>query len=54
MSEKSINSLVGLLSTKKLPDSGILKTGNNTLQGNHENNSFRARLTNSMKSDATH
>ena len=52
MSEKSINSLVGLLSTKKLPDSGILKTGNNTLQGNHENNSFRAKLTNSMKSDA--
>ena len=52
MSEKSINSLVGLLSTKKLPDSGILKTGNNTLQDNHENNSFRAKLTNSMKSDA--
>ena len=52
MSEKSINSLVGLLSTKKLPDSGILKTGNNRLQGNHENNSFRAKLTNSMKSDA--
>jgi len=52
MSEKSINSLVGLLSTEKLPDSGILKTGNNTLQDNHENNSFRAKLTNSMKSDA--
>ena len=52
MAEKSINSLVGLLSTKKLPDSGILKTGNNRLQGNHENNSFRAKLTNSMKSDA--
>lgn len=53
MSEKSINSLIGMLSTKKLPDSGILKTTNNSIQGNQEKNSFLARLVDSIKNTHT-
>jgi flagellar hook-length control protein FliK len=49
MPDQSINSLFGMLATKKLPASGILKTTSNTKQGNHENNNFLSKLEDSMK-----
>ena len=53
MPDKSINSLFGMLVTKELPASGIFKATNNSKQENHENNSFLAKLVDSMKNADT-
>ncbi len=53
MTEISTNPLFGMLSTKELPSSGILKTNNNSIQEDHEKNSFLVKLINSIKSDHT-
>ena len=53
MSDKSINSLLGALSTKELPGAGRLKTTNNSISEHHDNDSFHARLVNSMKKTQT-
>ncbi len=54
MSEKSINSLLGMLATKKMPASGIQKTAKSSMQGNHKEISFLEKLVNSLnESQAT-
>ncbi len=53
MSDKSINSLLGMLSTKELPASGRLKTTNNSIKGNQDKNSFLAKLVDSMENTQT-
>jgi hypothetical protein len=53
MSDKSINSLLGTLSTKELPASGKLGTNNNSINENHERYSFHSKLMNSMKDTET-
>ncbi|MFQ5687296.1 MAG: hypothetical protein ACE5GV_11600, partial [Candidatus Scalindua sp.] len=56
MPEQSLNSLIGIQSTKELPATGIQKTGNSSLQtnqNNHSENSFLAKLTNSMNNEST-
>ncbi len=49
MSDKPINSLLGTLSTKELPSSGRLRNANNSINENHDRDSFHSRLMNSMK-----
>ena len=56
MPEQLLNSLFGMPSTKELPATGILKTGNNSLQSNQSNqgeNSFLAKLAYSMNNAST-
>jgi hypothetical protein len=56
MLEQSLNSLFGMQSTKELPATGILKTGNSSLQSNqsnHDENSFLAKLAYSMNNAST-
>ncbi len=64
MIEQSLTSLFGLpvrgstqtgaLSSKEPLASGIPKTNGNSIQTNHEENGFHARLINSMKDSSTH
>ncbi|MGR3292747.1 MAG: flagellar hook-length control protein FliK [Candidatus Scalindua sp.] len=49
MSDKSINSLPGMLSTKELPASGKLKTTNYSLNENYDKNNFHSKLMNSVE-----
>ena len=49
MSEKLINSLPGMLSTKKLPTSGGLEKASLSIEDNHDKDSFHDKLVNSMK-----
>jgi len=49
MSEKLINSLPGMLATKKLPTSGGLEKASRSTEGNHDKDSFHDKLVNSMK-----
>ena len=56
MPEQSLISLIGMQSTKELPATGILKTGNSSLQsnqGNHGENSFLVKLAYSMNNAST-
>jgi len=56
MPGQSLISLVGMQSTKELSATGILKTGNSSLQGNQNNhgeNSFLAKLACSMDNEST-
>ncbi|MCR4288869.1 MAG: hypothetical protein NUV86_01220, partial [Candidatus Scalindua sp.] len=54
MSDKSINLLLGVLSTKELPGAGRLKTTNYSIGEHHNNDSFHARLMNSMEKTQTY
>ena len=49
MSEKLINSLPGMLATKKLPTSDGLEKASRSIEGNHDKDSFHDKLVNSMK-----
>jgi flagellar hook-length control protein FliK len=49
MAEKSINSLPGMLATKKLPASGRLEESSRSIEGNHDKDSFHTKLMTSMK-----
>jgi len=49
MSEKLINSLPGMLATKKLPTSGGLEKASRSIEGNHDKDSFHDKLVNSMQ-----
>ncbi|MBS1258679.1 MAG: hypothetical protein MAG551_01741 [Candidatus Scalindua arabica] len=56
MPELSLNSFFGMQSTKEPPAAGLLKTGNSSLQGNQSNhgeNSFLAKLADSMNNEST-
>ncbi len=53
MSEQSLNSLFGMLSTTATLPSGTQKTTGNSIQTNHGENGFHARLINSMKDAST-
>ena len=53
MSNKSINSLLGPLSTKELPSSGRPQTNNNVIRKNHNEDSFHAKLKKSMENNQT-
>ncbi|KHE91528.1 MAG: flagellar hook-length control protein FliK [Candidatus Scalindua rubra] len=53
MSDKSINSLLGSLSTKELPGTGRLKSTNSSISEHHDNDRFHARLLNSMENTQT-
>ena len=53
MSEQSLNSLFGALSTKAPLASGISKTSGNSIQTKHGGNGFHAKLINSMKDAST-
>ncbi|MHC4270015.1 MAG: flagellar hook-length control protein FliK [Planctomycetota bacterium] len=53
MSEQSLNSLFGMPSTTATLPSGTQKTTGNSIQTNHGENGFHARLINSMKDAST-